>query len=821
MGVFVSMIIPAMANDSTPAAPGIAGVMPNGVSVPSNFPHINITVNDNPDDGYIFLDNRTSGSNSFNVIFDNTGSPIWYIQTNDERRDMKVQRNGMLTMLARTGGYRFIGLDTNYQQVAEYRAVDGYDTDEHELIVLEDGSYFLIGVSNGVTVLQGFSPSGELTFQWRAQDNYDPADMIGDGWQFPHMNAIDIDDDGHILLSCRHLNEVTKINRQTSEIIWRLGGVNNQFTFINDSLNGFSYQHAIRSVGGGRYTLFDNGNYHSPFARVSRAVEYELDTDAMTATLVWEYREVPDRYAHYMGNAQRLRNGNTLINWVLGGYPKLTEVRPDGTKAFEMNWVNNHEAYRVWRCPWEGMALKPNLVIEPESDHILLLFNKFGDPNVAHYNIYGGTSPEPTEILATSTTTMKRLSNLQNQQTYYFRVTAVDQYSGLESDFSEEMGVYVDIQRPAGQNLVLNPDFSLSKNNWNFQVGGSAAAEWTIENEVSHVAISQPGSQLQDIQMSQAEIPLYQEKEYFLAFDAWSAFPRYIDVKVQQSESPFTDYHSIPFLPYVIPVITHFEYTFTMQNQSDSDARVVFNTGTSIHDVYLDNVVLLAVPTDRPDLNDDYFIDLNDWAALSSQWGRTDCLIKNLCEGADIDLSNSVGLGDLLWIVQYWLETLQFPYSGTPMAVPGIIQAEEFDLGGQGVAYNDTSFGNTGGQFRLLEDVDIGTCIDIDGGYSIGWMDAGEWLEYTVNVTGGVYDVAVRIASESWADPKILRVLLNDIQIAELNVPNTGGWQNWVTLFENDIVIPDGQNQVLRIEVDGIGPYNLNWIQIAEGLTDG
>ena len=85
-----------------------------------------------------------------------------------------------------------------------------------------------------------------------------------------------------------------------------------------------------------------------------------------------------------------------------------------------MNWVGNFEAYRVWRCPWEGMALKPNLIIEPEADNITLLFNKFGDPNVAYYNIYGGTSPNPTQILDTSTTAMKKLSNLQNEKTYFF-----------------------------------------------------------------------------------------------------------------------------------------------------------------------------------------------------------------------------------------------------------------------------------------------------------------------------------------------------------------------------------------------------------------
>ncbi|KPJ61745.1 MAG: hypothetical protein AMJ46_00005, partial [Latescibacteria bacterium DG_63] len=350
-------------------------IMPNGVSVPSNFPLIDITINDNPDPGYIFLDNRTSGSNSYNVIFDNTGSPIWYLQTDDERRDMKVQHNGVLTMLARTGGYRFVGLDTNYREIASYRAVNGYSTDEHELQVLENGGYLLIGLRNetvdmtqylpganpnasvGETIIQEFTPAGELIFQWRAWDNFDVRDVhldnpYGGSFRFPHMNAIDIDEDGHILLSSRHISEVTKIDRDTGEIIWRLSGIpkNNDFTYVNDPLNGPRNQHAVRRTGNGRYLMFDNGDLHSP--PVSRGVEYELDLDAMTATVVWQFPETPTTslYSHYMANTQRLPNGNTLINWAVGSLPKLTEVRPDGTKAFEMNWVDRYEAYRVWRC---------------------------------------------------------------------------------------------------------------------------------------------------------------------------------------------------------------------------------------------------------------------------------------------------------------------------------------------------------------------------------------------------------------------------------------------------------------------------------------
>src|SRR5262249_22985207 len=85
------------------------------------------------------------------------------------------------------------------------------------------------------------------------------------------------------------------------------------------------------------------------------------------------------------------------------------------------------------------------------------------------------------------------------------------------------------------------------------------------------------------------------------------------------------------------------------------------------------------------------------------------------------------------------------PYSGTPAAVPGKIEAEQFDNGGQGLAYHDTTPGNSGGQFRST-DVDIEAASE--GGYDVGWTAAGEWLNYTVNVaSAGSYTATLRVAS--------------------------------------------------------------------------
>jgi hypothetical protein len=606
-------------------AVGQAMIMDNGVSVPSDFPQIKITVNSNPDTDYIFIDNRGGGGKPYNVIFDNSGSPIWYSREPDERRDFKAQPNGWATMMIRDGyggsGWGYIALDTNYEYVKTFRGTNGYSTDEHELKVLPDGGYFLIcirsitvdmsqyvtGGKKNATVsescIEEFTAKDEMIFQWRGLDHFDIRDVelddpTGSSIRFPHMNSIDLDDDGNIILSSRHISEVTKINRRTGEIIWRLGGAHNQFTFVNDELGGFKNQHAARVLGNGHYTLFDNGDLHNP--PVSRAVEYELDTTNMTATLVWEFRDKPDKYSFYMGNVQRLPNGNTLINWAVSNLPKLTEVRPDGTKAFEMNFVDQWECYRVHRCAWQGVAKTPYLIVEPQYNNVTLLFNKFGDRDVDYYNIYGGLSHNPTTLLDTSKSTLKKLTQLMNDKQYYFRVKAVDK-DGTESDYSNEESANVHFIGP-DENSVPNGDFSQGKDSWTWEVTAPASADWNIEDGVSHFSIANGGDQIYEVQLRQNGIALVQGNKYVFEFDARATASRIIEAKVGQDVSPFTNYSKIG-LSSVSASWKHFSFPFTMEDPTDYDARVVFNTGTSDIDVYIDNVSLKTTTTSGIDEN--------------------------------------------------------------------------------------------------------------------------------------------------------------------------------------------------------------------------
>ncbi len=115
------------------------------------------------------------------------------------------------------------------------------------------------------------------------------------------------------------------------------------------------------------------------------------------------------------------------------------------------------------------------------------------------------------------------------------------------------------------------------------------------------------------------------------------------------------------------------------------------------------------------------------------------------------------------------------PYSGAPLAIPGTIEAEHFDHGGDGVGYHDATAGNAGGVFRST-DVDIeGT----SGGYNVGWVSAGEWLQYSVAVAStGTYTLQARVAALGRGGTIHLEVDGADVSGA-INIPDTGGWQAW------------------------------------------
>lgn len=303
------------------------------------------------------------------VAFDETGRLIWYHRVEGFLgRFVDVAPNGNFLVFVGTSrgweptfGY-YLEITPDGETVARYQAGAPFYTDNHELLLTEDDEGGLTAHLFGYTLrpvdmqaifppdgnpdaivaghqLLRYAPDGRLDFFFDAWDHLEVAD-----WEvavpapedcgtcdFDHPNALDLDADGHYVVSFRTLNEITGIDANTGAIRWRLGGANDQFSYVDDPLGGFSGQHAARAVGDGHVLLFDNGPNHDP--TLSRGVEYALDHDAGTATLVWEYRPEPSLYSAFQCYVQRLDDGNTLV-----GFSAQAEVHvadPDGNAVWK------------------------------------------------------------------------------------------------------------------------------------------------------------------------------------------------------------------------------------------------------------------------------------------------------------------------------------------------------------------------------------------------------------------------------------------------------------------------------------------------------
>ncbi len=152
--------------------------------------------------------------------------------------------------------------------------------------------------------------------------------------------------------------------------------------------------------------------------------------------------------------------------------------------------------------------------------------------------------------------------------------------------------------------------------------------------------------------------------------------------------------------------------------------------------------------------------------------------------------------------------SLQNPYYGTPMNIPGKVEIEDFDRGGEGIAYHETSVGNAGNQYRPTEDVDIENTAG--GGNNIGWVANGEWLEYTLNATvSSVYSVDVRVAAPGAG--RQFHIEMDGVNTSgPVNVPNTGGFQAWQTINVSLGNITSGVH-TFRFVMDA-NDFNVNYL---------
>jgi hypothetical protein len=326
------------------------------------------------------------------------------------------------------------------------------------MLILENGNYLILcleekimdlrslttddgfaGLANGTVVapvIQELDASKNVVFGWHGLEYYTFADvntyffLDPDFLDFGHPNALTIDLDGNILMSLRFFNEITKINRADSSIVWRLGGKSNDFTFVNDA-QPFTTQHHCTVLPNGNLTLYDNSELGT--TPRPRGVEYELNIANMTATNVWEYANDTSRFSYSLGSMDRIgTNGNSIINWGAGYNPgfenDIVEVTYDGNLVSEFDWPQDYFPYKAYkRTPiWSLEALRPTITCDTTQGTTTLTAT-------AGYGSYLWNTGETTQTI-----TINQLGN------YYVMVSNLDQ----KGYFGSRMKTIIDLSNP-------------------------------------------------------------------------------------------------------------------------------------------------------------------------------------------------------------------------------------------------------------------------------------------------------------------------------------------------------------------------------------
>jgi hypothetical protein len=241
--------------------------------------------------------------------------------------------------------------------------------------------------------------SGEVLLEWRSLDHialdesYAP---VTADWDYFHINSVDVDGDGRLLISSRSTHTIYKL-APSGAIVWRLGGKRSDFT-MGPGAN-FAWQHDARRQPDGMLTIFDNGA--SPAVeKLSRGLILDLDEQQMSATLVRQYTR-PPILAGSQGSVQLLDAGNVFIGW--GESPHVSEFDRDGRLLFDATLGSKYQSYRAFRLPWSAQpAEAPALAVRRHGRRLTAYASWNGATNLAAWQLLGGSDESALQELVSA-----------------------------------------------------------------------------------------------------------------------------------------------------------------------------------------------------------------------------------------------------------------------------------------------------------------------------------------------------------------------------------------------------------------------------------
>jgi hypothetical protein len=376
------------------------------------------------------------------MIIDNRGQVVWFhpLKFTKGITDVRVQRyrgkpvltwwRGRLSNVGVGSGW-YVIYDGSYRPIGEVRPGKGLSGDVHEFLITDDNKALItiyhrkkvdlrsIGGPKDGRIWDGIVqeidiPTRRVLFEWHSypeigiKESYSkpPKKQLGTKpfpYDYIHLNSIDVEPNGNLLVSGRNTHALYEISRRTGKVVWRLGGKKSDFKLGPGAR--FAWQHDARRQPDGTITMFDNGAA-PPVEKFSRVLVLRVDPTTKQATLVRSYRHPKKLLAPFEGNAQFLQDGHVFVGW--GGWPYATEFDKSGRVLWDAYFGHGKppgqdaDSYRAYRFVWHGHPTnRPALAVKPRPAVTTLFASWNGATEVARWAVYAGDGADKLSRIGT------------------------------------------------------------------------------------------------------------------------------------------------------------------------------------------------------------------------------------------------------------------------------------------------------------------------------------------------------------------------------------------------------------------------------------
>ncbi|HTB69520.1 MAG TPA: arylsulfotransferase family protein [Solirubrobacteraceae bacterium] len=423
-------------------------------------PAMTVTTPDHdPAAGDVFTTNGPGPGQYGPLIYTPQGRLVWFdqmpegeaaenlsLQSYEGQRDLTWWRGHVLSLGFGEG--EDVVMNSRYQVVARVLGGNGLKADLHDFqLAPRQIAYTTVynpircnlssvqGAADGAivdTAIQQIDMrTGLVRWEWHSLDHVAASESEVEApsgatpWDYFHLNSIDLEPNGDILISARSTWAGYQLQGGSGRILWRLGG--NDSSFKMGPGTTMAWQHDGRVLADGDVTFFDDGS-NPPIHRQSRAVRIRLDPKTRRARLVSAYAHgAPQLLAASQGNVQTLTNGNTLVGY--GGVPEISEYAEGGSLLFDAYQPYDTSFYRAFRFPWRARPLALPAVLASLNDtgeETIVHASWNGATDVASWRVLAGEGPTALKAQATISATGFESSVTLAQKYAYVAVQALD-----------------------------------------------------------------------------------------------------------------------------------------------------------------------------------------------------------------------------------------------------------------------------------------------------------------------------------------------------------------------------------------------------------